>query len=229
MVDYKMTCSPTPTQKGKGQKQESSQKLEAKTSKTSGGKGWKRTNTQDKVGERVTSSQATRPSGCYICDGPHRAIDYPRKEKLNAIIAEEGETSGSEAPTRANPLQLLNVIRAEATNKGLMYVELLTGRQKIVALVDSGTAHNFISTRETTRLGLKLAKDDSKLKAVNSQAQEMHGRTKNVEIQMGDWKCTIDFLSVPLDDFDFILGNYFFQRAKVALLPHLNGLLIMDE
>ena len=46
---------------------------------------------------------------------------------------------------------------------------------------------------------------------------------------MGDWKGTIGFLSVPLDDFDFILGNDLFQRAKVALLSHLNGLLIMDE
>ena len=32
-----------------------------------------------------------------------------------------------------------------------------------------------------------------------------------------------------MDDFDFILSNDFFQWAKVALLPHLNGLLIMDE
>ena len=155
--------------------------------------------------------------------------DYPKKEKLNAIIAEDGENSGSEVPTRVNPLQLLNNIQAKATHKGLMYVELLSSGQKIVALVDSGATHNFISTRETTRLGLKLAKDDNKLKAVNSQAQETHGLVKNVAIQMGDWKGTIDFLSVPLDDFDFILGNDFFQRAKVALLPHLNGLLIMDK
>ena len=98
-----------------------------------------------------------------------------------------------------------------------------------MALVDSGVTHNFVSTKEAARLGLNLAKDDSKLKAVNSQAQETHGMAKNMEIQIGDWKGTIDFLSVPLDDFDFILGNDFFQRAKVALLPHLNGLLIMDE
>ena len=39
----------------------------------------------------------------------------------------------------------------------------------------------------------------------------------------------LDFLSIPLDDFDFILGNNFFQRTKIALLPNLNGLLIMDE
>ena len=86
---------------------------------------------------------------------------------------------------------------------------LLIGGQKIVALVDSGVTPNFISTCETTRLGLKLNKDNNKLKVVNNQAQETHGLTKNLVIYMGDWKGTIDFLSVPLDDFDFILGNKF--------------------
>ena len=42
LIDYKVTFSPTPTQKRKGQKQESSQKLESKTSKASGGKSWKK-------------------------------------------------------------------------------------------------------------------------------------------------------------------------------------------
>ena len=110
-----------------------------------------------------------------------------------------------------------------------MYVELLTGGQKIMALVDNRATHNFILTRETARLRLKLIKDDNKLKAMNNRAQETHGLVKNVAIQMGDWKGTIDFNSVPLDDFNFILENNFFQRAKVALLPHLNGLLIMYE
>ena len=210
VFDYKVTSSPTPTQKGKGKKQESSQKSESKTSKTSGGKGWKKHDTQAKVGERAISSQATKPSGCYIYDGPHRARDCPKKKKLNAIIVEDGENNGSEAPARANPLRLLNAIRVEATHKGLMYIKSLTGGQKIVTLVGTRATHNFISKRETARPELKFAKDDIKLKAVNSQAQETHGLAKNVVIQMGDWKGTIDFLSVPLDDFDFILGNDFF-------------------
>ena len=102
-------------------------KSEAKTSKC-GGKGWKKPqDLQAKVGERGTSSQTTRPSGCYICDGPRRARDCPKKERLNALMEEGGEDSEAEVPTRANPLQLLNAIRAEATHRGLMYVELLTG------------------------------------------------------------------------------------------------------
>ncbi|KAL6343067.1 hypothetical protein AAG906_017879 [Vitis piasezkii] len=127
-----------------------------------------------------------------------RARDCPKKEKLNALIAAEEDNSESGTPTRMNPLQLLNAIRAE-THRGLMYVEMAMGGQKVVALVDSGTTHNFVSTREATRLGLKLSKDDSKLKAVNSQTQEIHGLAKNM------------------------------MRAKVALLPHLNGMFIMDE
>ena len=51
-----------------------------------------------------------------------------------------------------------------------------------MALVDSGATHNFISTRETIRLGLKLAKYDSKLKVVNNKAQETHGLAKNAAI-----------------------------------------------
>ena len=144
--------------------------MESKTFKKNGGKGWKKPDAQAKVGEKATSSQAIKPSGCFICDGPRRARDCPRKEKFHAIIAKDGENSRSKAPTRANPLQLLNEIRAEVTHKGLMCVELLTYGQKIVALVDSGATHNFILTRETAKLGLKLAKDDSKLKAANSQA-----------------------------------------------------------
>ena len=82
-----------------------------------------------------------------------------------------------------------------------MYVELLIGGKKIMTLVESRATHNFISMRETVRLSLKFTKDDRKLKFVNNQAQETHGLTKNMRIQMWEWKGTIDFLSVPFDDF----------------------------
>ena len=98
-----------------------------------------------------------------------------------------------------------------------------------MALVDIGATHNFVSTRETVKLGLKLSKDDNKLKVVNKKAQETHNLAKYVVVQLRNWKGTVNFFSVPLDDFDFVLGNDFFQRAKIEFLPHLDGIFIMDE
>ena len=69
--------------------------------------------------------------------------------------------------------------------KGLMHVELLANGQKIVAMVDNRVSYNFVATREATRLGLKLSKDDSKLKIMNSQALEINGMAKDIPILLG--------------------------------------------
>ena len=76
---------------------------------------------------------------------------------------------------------------------------------------------------------LKLCKDGSKLKAVNSEAQETQDLAKDVAIQVGRWKGMVSLLSLPLDNSDLILRNKFFMRGKVMVFPHLNGLLFMDE
>ncbi|WKA00341.1 hypothetical protein VitviT2T_018703 [Vitis vinifera] len=48
-------------------------------------------------------------------------------------------------------------------------------------------------------------------------------------MQIGDWKGMCSLLCVPLDDFDLILGVDFLLRAKVALIPHLGGLMVLEE
>ena len=93
LSDYSVTSSSTPTQKGKGHNKESNRRR--CFIYKSGGKGWKKPqDMQAKVGEKGTSSQTTRPSGCFIYDGPHRARDCLKKEKLNALMAEDGEDIG---------------------------------------------------------------------------------------------------------------------------------------
>lgn len=52
-------------------------------------------------------------------------------------------------------------------------------------MVDTGATHNFISGEEAKRLGLQLAKDTSKMKAVNSEARPIHGVAKDVELRIG--------------------------------------------
>ena len=82
-------------------------KFEGKTSKKSG---WKKQGKKPAVGgkpvEKTTKvvQQTTRMTGCFICNGPHRAKDCPKREKLSALVTvdDKGE-SDSETPSRVNP------------------------------------------------------------------------------------------------------------------------------
>ncbi|KAL6350766.1 hypothetical protein AAG906_028237 [Vitis piasezkii] len=186
-------------------------KVEGKTSKKSG---WKKQSKKTVVGGKPLEKtikfvqQTTRMAGCFICNGPHRARDCPKREKLSALVTvdDKGE-SDSETPSRVNPLQLLNVIHGETlVQKSLMHIYAVVNGVQVKALVDSGATHNFMATREATRLGLKLEEDTRRIKAVNSKAQKIQGVAKNVPMQI-----------------DFLL------RAKVTLIPHLGGLVVLGE
>ena len=110
-----------------------------------------------------------------------------------------------------------------------MHVQVLLNGIRVKAMVDSGATHNFVATSEASRLDLKLVDDDSRIKAVNSKAQKIQGIAKDVLLQVGEWKGQINLLCVPLDDFNLILGIYFFLKSKAALIPHMRGLMILEE
>ncbi|RVX04754.1 Retrovirus-related Pol polyprotein from transposon 297 [Vitis vinifera] len=160
-------------------------------------------------GEDHKGCAADHPDGRILhLQWPSSSHRLPQREKLSTLVTtgDKGD-SNSETPPKVNLLQLLNV----------------------KALVDSGATHNFVATRETTRLGLKLEEDTSRIKAVNRKTQKIQGVAKNVPMQIGDRKGTCSLLCVPLDDFDLILDVDFLLRAKVALIPHLGGLMVLEE
>ena len=96
-------------------------------------------------------------------------------------------------------------------------------------MVDSCVTHSFAATSEASRLGLKLVNDYSRIKAMNSKAQRIQGITKDVLLQVGEWKGKCNLLFVTLDDFNLILGIDFFHKSKAAMIPHLGGLMILEE
>ena len=56
-----------------------------------------------------------------------------------------------------------------------MHVYAIMNGVQVKAMVDSLATHNFVATREATRLGLELEKDTSWIKTVNSKAQKIQG------------------------------------------------------
>nr|GFA01784.1 hypothetical protein [Tanacetum cinerariifolium]GFA08058.1 hypothetical protein [Tanacetum cinerariifolium] len=67
-----------------------------------------------------------KSGGCFICDGPHRARDCPKKTSLNGMSAHKDEdTSNGES---MGSMRILNAIKAKmevlkVIGKGLQYVE----------------------------------------------------------------------------------------------------------
>nr|CAD1839581.1 unnamed protein product [Ananas comosus var. bracteatus] len=96
-------------------------------------------------------------------------------------------------------------------------------------MVDTGATHNFIATGEAERLGLALSKDGSRMKAVNSKAQPIAGLAKEVPVNIGSWTGKANFMSVPLDDFQVILGMEFLQTARGVPMPFLDALYMMGD
>ncbi|GAV84407.1 gag-asp_proteas domain-containing protein [Cephalotus follicularis] len=231
LVDYKLNkisdvkSSNKPKSKGKGKK-----KFEGKVDYK---------NKESFIKEKQTKyegqgSKSKFSSGCFLCDGPHRARDCPRKEKLNTLVAGEMgcfEPDG-EGPIRVNPIQLLSTIREVAQTKpfpGLLYVKVVLNSVEIYAMIDTGASHNFVNERIVGKFGLKIEKHTSKIKVVNADAQPVQGVARDVLLQVGAWKGQLNLMIVSLDDFDVIFGIDFLTRSKAVPMPHLKGLMFMGE
>ncbi|GJW00103.1 putative retrotransposon gag domain, aspartic peptidase domain protein [Tanacetum coccineum] len=136
-----------------------------------------------------------KSGGCFICDGPHRARDCPKKASLNSLSAHEDEEASDGGCMGS--IRILNAIKAKTevpkvVGKGLQYVEATINGVKVCTLVDFGATHNFVADDEAKRLGINATKGSGTIKAVNSLAKAIHGVAKDVQAKIGEWEGTID-------------------------------------
>ena len=88
LVDYKMGGAISTTQRPRSEGGNKA-KFEGKTSKKSG---WKKQGKKPAVGGKLVEKttkvvqQTTRMTGCFICNGPHRAKDCPKRESSNEFM-----------------------------------------------------------------------------------------------------------------------------------------------
>ena len=133
----------------------------------------KKNNGQSKT--KQGNPEGKKSSGCFICDGPHRARECPKREKLNALVKEtEGESSkvseAEAAAARMNPLQLLNnteveveeelacILRGEFYQGGLMCAKVKLNGVEMRAMIDTGATVNLVEVNLVPRLGLQVAR-----------------------------------------------------------------------
>lgn len=183
-------------------------------------------------GKNKDIKTAYKNSGCFICDGPHRARDCPKKASLHAMDKQEGCSQDGDA--RMGSIRILNSINSKTKSskevpKGLQFVEVDFSGVRARSLVDCGATHNFVSIDGAKRLRIKSTKETGMIKAVNSSAKPIEGVARDVPAKIGDWEGTIDFSVVPMDDFEVVLGMEFLDKVRGFPIPFANSLCILDE
>ncbi|KAL0456536.1 UNVERIFIED_CONTAM: hypothetical protein Slati_0992800 [Sesamum latifolium] len=179
-----------------------------------------------------------KSSGCFLCDGPHRYRDCPKKQLLNALatftdkaspakpVEPQASASGGkeDSATRAGktaPALTGNHPEEEAQprnprKKGLMFVDVKIHGKPIRAMIDTGATHNYLASAEVERLGLVLEKGVGRVKAINSAAQPIAGVAKSVLIKVGPFEGKTNLSVVVMDDFKLILGLEFLRDTRTA-------------
>ncbi|KAK4394443.1 hypothetical protein Sango_1598600 [Sesamum angolense] len=111
--------------------------------------------------------------------------------------------------------------------KGLMFVDVKIHGKPVRAMIDTGATHNYLASAEVERLGLVLEKGVGRVKAINSAAQPIAGVAKSVLIKVGPFKGKTNLSVVVMDDFKLILGLEFLRDTCIAVLPHVDSLMML--
>ena len=80
-----------------------------------------------------------------------------------------------------------------------------------------------------TRLGLRYSPTNIQLKMVNAPPTPVDGVAHGVSITISDWQGKTKFIVSPLDIYDIILGQEFFQQCHTVIDPYLQHMMIMEK
>ncbi|GAV66072.1 Asp_protease_2 domain-containing protein, partial [Cephalotus follicularis] len=179
-------------------------------------------------GHKARGDQPKPKIACFLCEGPHRANECPKKGRLTALIQEEDQRREE---AKMGSLQFLNAVKAKVhvpKNSGLRPTTTIGG-QPIKALVDTGATNNFISEDMGNRLCLRAYRGGGYIKAVNSKAKPLIVIAKDVGMKIGEWNGSVSLSIIPMDDYDLVLGMEFMDQVKAIPIPYTNSLCILEE
>ena len=85
----------------------------------------------------------------------------------------------------------------------LSYSQL--SKQTIMVIIDSVPTHNFMKKELVEELEFKLEVVVNTFKEVNSQVEEVVGKTNRVTLKLNDYSEAMSFIVVLMDDFNLAL------------------------
>ncbi|XP_016172403.1 uncharacterized protein LOC107614784 [Arachis ipaensis] len=169
--------------------------------------------------------------GCFVCKGPYQIKDCPKLGTL-ASIAEEREAQ-SQITECVGSIQLMNVVKGKVAStvekKCLMYVKAFINKKPVMAMIDTGATHNFITLDEAKRLGLKIIEKNGRFKPVNTKVEPLKGVPKGVEMTLGSWKGFVDFSVALMDDFKILIELDLKRKENIMPMPYYDIVCVTEK
>lgn len=165
---------------------------------------------------------------CYNCDEPyvpgHKCARLFYLEASDYIVEEPDDDDEAPAAEPAlapfdpdAPLISLNAITCICT-KDTMQLYVQIGNEQFVALLDSGSTHNFVHGYVARHVGLQFHPCPSAgVIMVNGDRVACRGIAWDVSICIADESFSIDCYSIPLDGYDMVLGMSFLRTLGPIL------------
>ncbi|KAL3534813.1 hypothetical protein ACH5RR_003274 [Cinchona calisaya] len=91
----------------------------------------------------------------------------------------------------------------------------------VLAMVDTGATHSFVTGREVRRLKLELKEHGYRIKAVNSEAQPVLG-VASMELTLGPWSGKCSLMAVPFLQKTNLSGGICLDDNSSPQLEELN-------
>ncbi|MCO5554803.1 hypothetical protein L7F22_008338 [Adiantum nelumboides] len=149
----------------------------------------------------------------------------PSNVQITEITDHEAESSNSreqsQGPVRMGAIRAsLHTLTARVKAVPSMYVQARINGQCQNAMIDSGASHNFISPQCARRLGIRTSKLGGGRSISVGFVQGEDSDTSmafDVMVQIGEWRAKMDFIVVPMDSYDMMLGLIWFDNYVMSL------------
>ena len=144
---------------------------------------------------------------CFSCDERYAPGQKCRKPQL--LLMEGGDEEEEEEELPDNPIEpeiTLQALTGWDTPRTLR-VHAVVNWQELVALIDSGSTHNFISEKAANRLNLKItAVKPFNVRVADGHPLRCRGSYQKVTMDLSGVSFVLEFFVLPLQGLDVVLG-----------------------
>jgi hypothetical protein len=154
----------------------------------------------------VEVAQHRKDGQCFHCNefftNGHKEVC---KQLFCIEVTEDDDIPADDIDTPVISIHELTSIRPRAGRTMQLYVVINDAR--ITALVDLGSAHNFVDLDTAERIGLKFG-GRARLRATVANGERVHspGCCKDLPITIGDEPFTLDYFGLALGSHEMVLG-----------------------